>query len=271
MTPLRQPRLTEIVAAASEAACDAGRVIEAVRASASVSVTEKSDSSPVTLADHQSDQLLHERLQPLVADAAWLSEESVDDTRRVDAEWLWVVDPLDGTKEFIAGVPQYAVAIALCERGEPVLGIVHNPTTGDLFSAIRGQGALKNGARVAVAENGVMLASRSEVKRGEFDVFDDWAIEPIGSIALKLALVASGHGAVTLSRGPKWEWDVCAGSLLVTEAGGRATDMFGQPLRFNNAFPKVKGILAGAPGAVERALGRLREVGGSDRMAELAG
>src|SRR5213076_1708216 len=107
VTVASRASLSDLVFAASDAAREAGHVIEAVRASASVSVVEKSDSSPVTVADSRSDQLLRERLLPLVAGAAWLSEESVDDVRRVDANMLWVVDPLDGTKEFIAGVPQY--------------------------------------------------------------------------------------------------------------------------------------------------------------------
>jgi len=256
--------------AAADAAREAGRLIEEVRASSTRGIAHKADSSPVTLADQRSDALLKTRLGRLLPAAGWLSEESVDDSSRMASEIVWVVDPLDGTKEFIEGVPQYAVAIGLLQRNEPILGIVHNPVTEEVFSAIRGEGASKNGQTVVIAENGAMLASRSEMKRGEFEPFSDWIIEPIGSIALKLALIASGHGAVTLSRGPKWEWDVCAGSLIVQEAGGRVSDMFGEPFRFNNAFPKVRGVLAGAPNAFEQTLTRLRDIGGSDRMAELA-
>jgi len=98
---------------------------------------------------------------------------------------------------------------------------------------------------------------------------DDWQVEHVGSIAYKLGLVAAGQGAVTLSRGPKWEWDVCAGALLVEEAGGVATDVFGAPLRFNQPFPKVKGVLAGAPDARRRALAQVSALGPSDRMNEL--
>lgn len=262
--------LSDLVSAAADAAREAGKIIEEVRASNVIGFEEKADLSPVTLADRRSDELLKSRLSSLVPGAAWLSEETADDSRRLTREVVWIVDPLDGTKEFVEGVPQYAVVIALVEKGEPVLGIVHNPTTGEVFSAVRGEGAMKDGAPIVVAESGAMLASRSEVKRGEFEPFGDWELEAVGSIALKLALVASGHGAVTLSRGPKWEWDVCAGSLIVREAGGRATDMLGERFRFNNAFPKVRGVLAGAPKAFDRVLARLREIGGSDRMAELS-
>ena len=129
----------------------------------------------------------------------------------------------------------------------------------------------KNGERVTVAEGNSLLASRSEVKRGEFAPFmTDWEIRHVGSIEYKLALVGAGEGAVTLSRGPKWEWDVCAGSLIVSEAGGKATDAFGGPFVFNQKLPKVKGVIAGAPLARERALVETLSMGQSDRMKELA-
>ncbi|MBE0595020.1 MAG: hypothetical protein IH616_21755 [Gemmatimonadales bacterium] len=91
----------------------------------------------------------------------------------------------------------------------------------------------------------------------------------VGSIEYKLGMVAAGAGAATLSRGPKWEWDVCAGVLLVEEAGGVATDVFGDPLRFNQQFPKVKGILAAAPASYARAKAQIDRLGPSDRMEEL--
>ncbi|MGD8700476.1 MAG: inositol monophosphatase family protein, partial [Gemmatimonadales bacterium] len=105
---------------------------------------------------------------------------------------------------------------------------------------------------------------------GEFDTFQhDWRVEAIGSIEYKLALVAAGEAAVTFSRGPKHEWDVCAGAIIVTEAGGLASELFGERLRFNQSFPKVKGILAGAPRAYEMARTQIASIGASDRMDEL--
>jgi myo-inositol-1(or 4)-monophosphatase len=200
----------------------------------------------------------------------WLSEETADNPSRLAEGSVWVVDPLDGTKEFVAGVPEYVVAVGLVMDGAPVLGVVHNPRTGDTFWATRGGGAFRNGRAIRVAEGSRLLASRSETKRGEFAPFTEWQVDAVGSIQYKLALIAAGDGAVTLSRGPKHEWDVCAGALIVEEAGGRVTDMFGEPLRYNQPFPKVPGILAGAPEAFARALARLRETGASDRMNELA-
>ncbi len=247
---------------------EAGTRIEAVRREG-IAVDTKADDSPVTRADREADTLLRQAL-PRVLPAGWLSEETRDDEARLSDRRVWIVDPLDGTKEFVAGVPEYAVAVALVEQGEPILGVIHNPVTGDAFWAIRGEGAYRNGSPIRVAESDLMLASRSEVKRGEFEPFTSWDVRATGSIAFKLALIAAGEGGATVSRGPKHEWDVCAGAILVAEAGGRVGDAFGGPLRFNQAFPKVKGILAGAPAAYERCRALVRDIGASDRMQELA-
>ncbi len=251
------------------AARDAGRVIEDVRRKG-FDVEEKGQQGPVTEADRAADTLLKERLlapEP----CAWLSEETADDPVRLDRARVWIVDPLDGTKEFVQGIPEYAVAIGLVDQGRAVLGVVHNPATGETFWAERDGGAFRDGTRITVAEGDSILASRSEMRRGEFASFDErWQITHVGSIEYKLGRIAGGEAAVTLSRGPKWEWDVCAGALIVEEAGGRATDVFGGPLRYNQSFPKVKGILAGAPGAFQRALDEVAALGVSDRMREFA-
>jgi myo-inositol-1(or 4)-monophosphatase len=156
------------------------------------------------------------------------------------------------------------------EDGDPVLGFVQNPATGEKFWATKRGGAFRNGIPIRVAEGNRLLASRSEIARGEFTPFvDSWDVVHVGSIEYKLGLVASGDAAVTLSRGPKWEWDVCAGALIVTEAGGHVSDIFGDPLRFNRPLPKVKGILAGAPEACRRVLEQVSKLGPSDRMNEL--
>lgn len=256
-----------LVEAVLEAVRAAGRAIEEVRRGG-FAVEQKGAAGPVTEADRAADTLLKERLLGL-RDVGWLSEETADDAVRLGRDALWVVDPLDGTKEFVKGLPEYTVAVALVEHGRPELAVVHNPSTGDTFWAERGKGAHHDGQRVRVAEGPRLLASRSEMRRGEFEPFGAWQVEPIGSIEYKLALVAAGRAGVTLSRGPKHEWDVCAGALLVEEAGGVATDVFGGALRYNQPFPKVRGILAGAPGAHARALVTVRETGASERMSEL--
>lgn len=262
-------RMHDLIERIARIATTAGALIEAIRAEG-VQAFSKDDRSPVTRADRESDSLLRRELCELLP-VGWLSEETADSASRLTQDRLWVVDPLDGTKEFMRGLPEYSVAIALVEKGQPVLGVVHNPVTGDTFSALRGGGAFRNGERVRVREGNRLLASRSEIAEGEFVPFEEgWEVEPTGSIQYKLALVAAGEAAVTLSRGPKHEWDVCAGELIVREAGGLATDIFGGPLRYNQSFPKVRGILAGASEAYARARDRVAEVGASARMDEFA-
>jgi myo-inositol-1(or 4)-monophosphatase len=247
----------------------AGAVIEDIRATA-FEVREKAgDQGPVTRADREADALLKAELRRLVPEAAWLSEETADDPARLGAERVWIVDPLDGTKEFVAGVPEYAVAVALVERGEPVLGAVYNPPRDEMYWAIRG-GGTHHGLETGVKEGKRLLASRSETKRGEFEPLGaSWDVTPVGSIEYKLALIAAGRGAATVSRGPKWEWDVCAGALLIQEAGGKVSEALGGPLAFNRGRPKVAGVLAGAPEAYDRLLDAVKKIGASDRMAEL--
>ncbi len=261
--------LQQLLAETCRIATAAGELIERIRGEGFEAST-KGDRSPVTRADHEADALLRSRLQEL-RPVGWLSEETADNPARLSLDQLWVVDPLDGTKEFVKGLPEYSVAVALVEHGEPVLGVVYNPATRDTFSAARGAGAFRNGQPIKCTDGPLVLASRSETARGEFEPFaDSWEVRPVGSIQLKLALVAAGEAAVTFSRGPKHEWDVCAGALIVSEAGGVATDVFGGPLRYNQPFPKVKGILAGATAAYARALRQIEAIGASKRMDEFA-
>ena len=243
----------------------AGHAIEACRCP-SIPVSAKRDLSPVTAADHAADALLREGLLGLVR-CGWLSEETADSPARLAETRLWIVDPLDGTREFVEGLPEYSVAVALVENGAPVLGVVHHPPSGATSSAELGRGAFRDGTPLTVAEGTSALASRSEAGKGEFAEFTGrWLLRQVGSIQLKLALVAAGEAAATWSRGPKHEWDVCAGALIASEAGGIATDAFGGPLRYNQPFPKVRGVLAGAPEAHARALAELNRLGPSPRM-----
>jgi myo-inositol-1(or 4)-monophosphatase len=216
---------------------------------------------PVTAADRAADRLLREELLRL-APGGWLSEEIADDQRRLREHRVWIVDPLDGTIEFVRGLPEYTVSVALAEAGTPVLGVIHNPATGDTVWATRGGGAFRNGRTIRVREGNRLLASRTELERGEFESFlRTWDIHAVGSTAWKLALVAAGEAAVTFSRGPKMEWDVCAGAVVVAEAGGRVSEAFGPDLRFNRAHPRLSSILAAAPEAWNRIRPELDRVG----------
>jgi len=216
----------------------------------SFEVKDKKPDNPVTDADYASDNLLRKRLLELLPEAGWLSEETIDDPERLLHRLVWVVDPLDGTKEFVMGIPEFSISVALVRLGLPVLGIVYNPATDELFTAERGQGATFNGKPVSVSDcadlqNARVDASRTERQRGEFEPFEDMVeVNTMGSIAYKLARVAAGMTDATWSRGPKNEWDICAGVLLVQEAGGRCVNLDDLVFTFNRPDTLVNGIIA---------------------------
>jgi myo-inositol-1(or 4)-monophosphatase len=216
----------------------------------SYEVKDKSPENPVTDADYAADTLLKQRLTARFSDAGWLSEETVDQPDRLRKERVWIVDPLDGTIEFIKGIPEFAVSVALVERGLPILGIVYNPAKDELFYATRSGGTFLNGNRTQVTNRTQLKgarvdASRSECKRGEFKPFEELLeIHIVGGTAYKLARVAAGLCDASWSRGPKNEWDICAGVLLVAEAGGRCVDLDNNPFTFNRPNTLVSGFIA---------------------------
>jgi len=178
----------------------------------------------------------------------------VDDLERLGKQRIWVVDPLDGTREFLAGVPEWCLSVGLVENGRAVAGGICNPATGETFLGSFGTGVTYNGKKVwaskkAVLAGAVVLASRTEVKRGDWERFRNagFVIRPVGSVAYKLALVAAGMADATWTLSPKNEWDVAAGVALVEAAGGFARTLANLPLTFNNKTPLVSGLLAGAP------------------------
>lgn len=223
-----------------------------------VEVRQKSPGQPVTPADLQADRILAERLREGRSDYGWLSEETA---ARPGPERgrVWVVDPIDGTRSFIAGYREFGVSVALAEDGEAVVGVIYNPARREVFWAVREGGSYRArawtggvvcGERLrmkapAAGERRVLLASRSEISRKELaPLAGGWSIRPLGSTAYKLACLASGVGHGYASRGPKFEWDVAAGALIVEEAGGRVTDLRGESLRYNRPDPAVSGVVA---------------------------
>lgn len=167
-------------------------------------------------------------------------------------------------KEFVQGIPDYSISVALVEDGAPVIGIVYNPSTDEFFLAAKGDGTKLNGQPVHVLNNTAdkceVLASRSEIKRGEFDfAYPYFSVQPVGSVAYKLALVAAGKADATFSLTPKNEWDIAAGVLLVTEAGGTVVDKDGRPLRFNRSNTLLPGIIGSSAVSFKQVEDRIRE------------
>jgi myo-inositol-1(or 4)-monophosphatase len=206
--------------------------------------------NPVTAADTQADACIRTMIRDAFPGDGWLSEETADSHERLAQRRVWIVDPLDGTKEFVQHIPELCVCIALVEDGSPVLGVSFNPITDELFAAARGGGLTVNDhaahtSATADLRQARILASRSEDKRGEWDVFKPRVrVELTGSVAYKLALIAAGRGDGTFSLTPKHEWDICAGTALIQEGGGRITDCDGLPLRFNRERPLLPGLIA---------------------------
>jgi myo-inositol-1(or 4)-monophosphatase len=262
MSPDATPYAREL-AVALEAASEAGAILLRHYAGASEH-WEKSEDNPVTKADLESDRAIVARLQAAFPDDAILSEETAADPARTSRRRAWIVDPMDGTKEFVQRIPEFAASIALTEGGEPVVGVILNPAARAAVFAARGGGAwrapwsektgLGERARARVSacgklEDAVVIASRTEISRGKFEPYADWfrEIRPVGSIAWKLGCIACGDGDLNVSVAPKNEWDVCAGDLLVREAGGRYVDFSGATRRYNQANPLIEAFMAAGP------------------------
>jgi len=248
--------------AALAAADEAGRILRR-HYEGGTEHWEKAKDDPVTLADLESDRAIGERLRAAFPADAILSEETVSDPGRSLKRRAWIVDPMDGTKEFVARIPEFAVSIALVEDGEPVVGVILNPAAGRAVAAMRGAGAFSAdwgagglGVRRPVHVSGcrtlseaVVIASRTEISRGKFEPYAGWfrEIRAVGSIAWKLGCIACGEGDLNVSVAPKNEWDVCAGDLLVREAGGVYVDFEGRPRRYNQADPLIESFMAAGP------------------------
>jgi myo-inositol-1(or 4)-monophosphatase len=205
---------------------------------------------PVTEADRAADRVLREAL--LREGEGWLSEESADDLARLERQRVWVVDPLDGTREFVAGIPEWSVSIALVENGRAIAGGVCNPATRETFLGSLENGLTYNGkpARASARttlEGATVLASRSEMQKGKWEAFRNApiTIRPTGSVAYKLALVAAGLAEATWTLTPKHEWDIAGGVALIQAAGGFVECLDKSAPTFNNRSPLFSGLIAG--------------------------
>ncbi len=216
-------------------------------------IVRKPDQSPVTSADLAVNDILHAHLMSAFPQDGWLSEESVDDGKRLQKSRVWVVDPIDGTKAFISGQPEFCISVALIEEHHPVVAAVYNPSTDELFSAIRGEGLYLNHQLVCVepshsVRQPVIALSPWERQIGRFTALESAAENrPMLSIAWSLALTASGRIEAVATWEPENEWDVAAGALLITEAGGTIVDGNRRELTFNRSEPRYRGIVATSP------------------------
>jgi len=244
---------------------------EATRmAEAGFETTQKADRSPVTSADLAVNQILHSHLHSAFPTDGWLSEESPDGPDRLQRARVWVIDPIDGTKAFINGEPEFCISVALIEEGRPIVAAIFNPSVDELYTATRGSGLSLNAKLVNPPANRgdgrpVVAMSPWERDNGRFLSLDGMVTRrPMRSIAWGLALTAGGYidGLVTLE--PENEWDVAAGALLIEESGGQIYDGSGRALTFNQATPRYHGTIAASatcPDVLRQKLTLLTRVG----------
>ena len=244
---------------AKTAAIEAGGIILNYY-KADYEIKDKGYHNPVTTADNAADTRLKEILMVARPNYGWLSEETVDSPERLTKDRVWIVDPLDGTKEFIEGVPHFVVSVALVENGNPIVGVLYNPVTAEIFTAAKGEGAELNGEEIQCATkdnvgNMVILNSRSETRRGLWAPYDGTfgELRAIGSVAYKLGLTAAGQADIFASLRPKNEWDICAGNCIINEAGGKLIDLKGNRVVFNREKTLIEpGLIAGDIDAVDK-------------------
>jgi myo-inositol-1(or 4)-monophosphatase len=209
----------------------------------------KGESSPVSAADIAVDNLLRERLAGDGNGFAWLSEETADDPARLDARYVWIVDPIDGTRAYIAGLPDWSVCAALTENGRPIAGCLYAPVTEELFVAAAGRGAMRNGIAIAASSGAALAQARIAGPKGLLDRLVPFApaftvMPRLPSLALRLARVAQGVFDAAIAGGNSHDWDLAAADLLVHEAGGAMTDFAGERVIYNRAAPRHGALLA---------------------------
>lgn len=220
---------------------------------------EKEPGQPVCDADIALDLMLRESLSAIAPDAGWLSEETADNADRLSNERLWVVDPIDGTRDYLGGRRGWAVSVALVERGVPVVGILAAPARNELWIAQAGKGAQRNGRTLRASERLHLPGARVPAEVLPKAERDLTCVPRPNSIALRMAMVAADEADIVAGLRWGYEWDLAAAALIAAEAGAIVTDALGAPLTFNRPDPVALGILCCAPGIHEAAVERLSE------------
>lgn len=210
----------------------------------------KGESSPVSEADIALNDLIEKRLRAATPDYGWLSEESADDDTRLDKRLTWIIDPIDGTRSYLAGREDWCVCVALVERHRPIMAAVYAPSTDEFFLAARGQGATCNGRPVQVSSGVALDFSRVAGPKPLVERLthprQDLALHPrIGSLALRLCWIANGRLDAAFAGGQSRDWDLAAADLIVHEANGRMSELSGDLIQYNR-LDVTHGLLVAA-------------------------
>ncbi len=228
-------------------------------------VWDKKPGDPVSAADLAVDTFLKRELGALLPAAGWLSEETADHPERLARGLCWLVDPIDGTRDFVAGLPGWAVSVALVSAGRPLIGVLDAPARGEFWAAIAGQGASRNGAVLRASQRALLPGARvpaDSLSRSDSDLT---LVAKPNSIALRIAMVAADEADLLATLRWGYEWDIAAATLIARESGAAISDAFGAPLGYNKRDPRAFGLLVTAPAIHAAAVERLAE-----RAARLA-
>ena len=242
----------------AEIAAEAGRIALG-RCGTDYQRWEKEPGHPVCEVDLMVDGFLREQLIALDPEAGWLSEETADESDRIERRRVWVVDPIDGTRDYLRGRPGWAVSVALAEDRQVRYGVLAAPARDELWTAERGRGAWRNGVRLQVSDRAEFSGARvpaDSLPRVDRDLV---MVDKPNSIALRIAMVAAGEADLLATLRWGREWDIAAAALIAEEAGATVTGTLGQPLTFNSPDARAFGILATTPAIHEAAVDRLRE------------
>jgi myo-inositol-1(or 4)-monophosphatase len=224
----------------------------------------KTGGSPVTEADIAVDNFLRERLTGLAPDSGWLSEESIDDLARLHAPRLWVVDPIDGTRAYLAGRTDWSISVALVEDGRPILAAIFAPMEQRLYLASVGKGTTLNGVNVTASPGASLEHARAAGPKPMLQKLSSHVptviAEPkVFSLALRLARVADATLDIAFASENSHDWDLAAADLLVHEAGGTLTTFDGQKLIYNRTDPLHGALVAAGRSRHETFLALVRD------------
>ncbi|MGV2497781.1 3'(2'),5'-bisphosphate nucleotidase CysQ [Pelagerythrobacter aerophilus] len=246
---------------------EAGRIALAAWPGAghTVETWEKTPGNPVCAADLAVDTFLKRELGRLLPAAGWLSEETADDPARLGKGLIWLVDPIDGTRDFIRGRTGWAVSVALISERRPLIGMLAAPAREEEWIGISGQGSWRNGERLRVSNRTEFAGARVPADSLPKEDRDLQMVDKPNSIALRAAMVAADEADLLATLRWGFEWDIAAAALIAREAGAAISDAFGQPLNYNKRDPRAFGLLISAPGIHAAVVERLAE-----RAAKLA-
>ncbi len=212
---------------------------------------------PVCSGDLAVDAFLKTELGALLPAAGWLSEETVDSPERLKGGLVWLVDPIDGTRDYIRGRTGWSVSVALVSESRPLLGYLYAPARDELWMAEAGQGAFRNGERLHASTRAVLSGARVPAQAFSREDADLVGVDQPNSIALRIAMVAADEADLVATLRWGFEWDIAAAGLIAREAGAAVTDAFGKPLNYNKADPRAFGLLVSSPAMHAQAVERL--------------